>query len=138
HARAEDHPAARDVVERGPLGGEEERISQREGRETAGSEAYAPGARGDGRQEYERFQAGLGEQAVAHPDRVERAPRVRLLGDGEQFVDARRAEQDTAVREAQPVSRPTLHRTARGHAHAGRGRPFVSGAANGVTMTPRM
>jgi hypothetical protein len=70
-ARPEDHPAARHVVERRPLGGEEQRIAERERREAAGAETDAPGARGDGREQHEGLEPRLGEQAVADPDRVD-------------------------------------------------------------------
>src|SRR5207249_7222446 len=79
-AGTEDHPAARHVIERGPLGGEEQRVSQRERRETAGSEPHLAGARGDRREQHEGLEARLGEEAVADPDRIDRARRVGLFG----------------------------------------------------------
>src|SRR5207244_12402928 len=80
---------------------------------------------------HERFEPGLREEAVADPDRVDDTRGVGLLGHREQLVDARRAEQHAPVGEAEPVSRRPRH------TQAGRGLPFVSGAANGVTMSPR-
>src|SRR5262249_61859790 len=108
-AGGEKHPAGRDVLEGRPLSGEEDGIPQRKRRQAAGTEPDAPGASGDRREEHERFEPGLGEEAVTNPDGVEHAGGFRLLGDRQQLVDARGAEQHAPVWQAQPVAGPLLH-----------------------------
>src|SRR5262249_56251821 len=76
----------------------------------AGAEANVPRARRDRGEQHERLEARLGKEAVADPDRIDDARGVGLLGDGEQLVDGRRAEQDAAIGQAQAVAwshRPT-------------------------------
>ena len=104
-AGAEHHPAVRDLVEGRPLRGEEDRVAQRKRREAARAEPHAPRAGGDRRQQHERLEPRLGEEAVADPDRLEGARSLGLLGELEQLVDARGAEQHAAVRQAQPEAR---------------------------------
>ena len=75
HAGAEDRSAAAELVQGGPLQSQVERVPRR-GDQARGAEPGPRGPLGDRGQQADRLVPGLGEQAVAHPDRPE-APLLR-------------------------------------------------------------
>ena len=83
-AHRQPRSAAGEDVEARPLLGEEDRMAVHERRQAAHSEAEVPGRACESSQQGHRFQARLGQEAVPDPGRVERAGRLRLLGQLEQ------------------------------------------------------
>jgi len=70
HAGAEDGSAAAQLVQGGPLQGQVERVARR-GDQAGGAELGPRGPLRDRREQADRLEPGLGEQAVAHPDGAE-------------------------------------------------------------------
>ena len=84
HAGAEDRAAAREHVERRPLQREVERVPGR-GDQARGAQLDPLGALRDRREQRDRLVAGLREEAVADPDRVE----AELLDPGREVEQVR-------------------------------------------------
>ena len=98
----QDRAALGDPVEARPLVGEDERVAEGKARQAGRAEAQAPRAAGDGGEQGERVEPGLGEQGVAHPDGVEDAGGLGAVGQIEKLGRRRQAQHDAPVRERQP------------------------------------